>query len=148
MTDGGLNFPDVDEFVWLVETGDLETPWGRWWSPPGGAHGGLAPCPADADPVAIARRALDDWFTAAAAANVDAEDLWIRASVWRLGRVIDGGLTQSTPAESPDPATYGTFLYRSNIDPDAVEVRTPYQVVRAVDDARYAGLKASAASRE
>lgn len=138
MTNDVQHFPDVDEFVWLVEAGDLGRQWGRWWSPPGGARGGLAPWEADA--VAMARRALDEWFTFAAApdSTIDVEDLWIRASVWRLGRIIDGGLTRTTPGEAPDPAAYGTLLYHSGIDPDTVEVRTPYQVVRAVDDARHA----------
>ncbi|GIF17181.1 hypothetical protein FHX34_103918 [Actinoplanes teichomyceticus] len=31
---------------------------------------------------------------------------------------------------------YGLWLYGNNIAPDAVEVRTPHQVVRLVDEAR------------
>ena len=136
MDDEPRHYPEVDEFVWLVETGDLGRPWGRWWPPAAGPCAGLAPCPFEGDPVLVARQALDDWFAAAAAADVDAEDLWVRASVWRLGRVIDGGLIRATPDEAPDLPAYGTLLYRSGVAPDAVEVRTPFQVVRAVDQAR------------
>ena len=138
MDESPQHFPDVDEFVWLVESGQTSQPWGRWRPPPGGPRGGLAPCPFEADPAVVARQALDDWFAEATATvgDLDAEDLWLRASVWRLGRVVDGGLIRATPSEAPDLSSYGRLLYRSGIAPDAVEVRTPYQVVRAADVAR------------
>ncbi len=86
----------------------------------------------------MARRALDDWLAATVAADrVDTEDLWLRCSAWRLGRIIDGGLVRTGPDEVPNLATYGMWLYAEGVDPDAVEVRTPIQVARAADDLRY-----------
>jgi hypothetical protein len=93
----------------------------------------------------VARRALDDWLAATVAADrIDTEDLWLRCSAWRLGRIIDGGLTQTGPDEAPSLSSYGTWLYAKGIDPDAVEVRTPLQVARAADDLRCHRMPATA----
>jgi hypothetical protein len=72
----------------------------------------------------VARQALDCWLAATVAADrVDTEDLWLRCSAWRLGRVIHGGLAQTSPDEAPDLATYGIWLYAQ------VSTRTPSMCV-------------------
>jgi hypothetical protein len=132
------HFPDGDEFVWLVETGDLNRVWGRWWPAPGDQpNGGRAPCETPGAAAATARQALADWLAATVAAGViDTEDLWLRVSVWRLGRVIDGGLVRTGPDEVRDLTIYGSWLYAQSVAPDAVEVRTPLQVAFAADELR------------
>lgn len=153
MTGDLRHFPDVDEYVWLIETGDRLSPWSRWSSAPGDQpRGGRTPddpqAAAEFEATGVARQALDAWLSATVAADrVDTEDLWLRCSAWRLGRVIDGGLAQTGPDEAPDLATYGIWLYAQGIDPDAVEVRTPIQVARAADDLRYHRTSATASHR-
>lgn len=143
MTGDTRHFPDVDEYIWLIETGDRRSPWSRWFPAPGDQpRGGRTPANpevvADSEAAVVARQALDDWLAATVAADrVDTEDLWLRCSAWRLGRIIDGGLVRTGPDEVPDLATYGMWLYAEGVDPDAVEVRTPIQVARAADDLRY-----------
>lgn len=136
MSDDVRRFPDIDEYTWLIETVDLKNRWGRW-SSTHGPYGGTVPRPLDDDPVAVAKQMLGAWFQTAVTENWDLEDLWVRASVWRLGRVVDGGLIHSTPYDLPNPAGFGRVLYASDIDPDAVEVRTPFQIGRIGDEIRH-----------
>jgi hypothetical protein len=118
------HFPDVDEYVWLIETGELRGSWSSILGP----FGGTAECLFETDPVDVAKQALDVWFHTAVPAEWDLEDTWVRASVWRLGRVVDGGLIVETPYDRKDPATYGRLLHANNIAPDVVEIRTPFQI--------------------
>jgi hypothetical protein len=129
------HFPDVDEYVWLIESSDDGARW--WpWSREQLPGGGLAPW--DSFTVDI-HRALADvltaWFAAAAQAQMELEDTWVRASAWRLGRIVDGLQVRTTPAHVESPETYGRWLYANTIAPDVVEVRTPYEAVRLVDAA-------------
>jgi hypothetical protein len=50
-----------------------------------------------------------------AAGSVDVEDLWLRALVWRVGWVVDGGLTTTGPQDAPGPAcTAGSCTSRAS----------------------------------
>lgn len=134
MADGERHFPDVEEYVWLVDCSDHGSSWRTWGH--GFPEGGLAPFVDDTRSLLL--DVLDGWITAAAGAEVDFDDhpTWIRASAWRLGRIVHGGLVTTTPAEVKSATQYGWWLHGNSIAPDAVEVRTPHQVVRLVDEAR------------
>lgn len=129
------HFPDVDEYVWLIESSDDGARW--WpWSREQLPGGGLAPWdPFTVDIHGALADVLTVWFAAAARAELDLEDTWVRASAWRLGRIVDGHLVRTTPAEVASPEKYGQWLHASTVAPDVVEVRTPYEAVRLVDAA-------------
>ncbi|MEU1813406.1 hypothetical protein [Micromonospora aurantiaca (nom. illeg.)] len=80
----------------------------------------------------LAGRVLSDWLAAVVdTSELRVDDLWARACVWRVGRVVDGGLSGVRPEELSAPERYGSFLCLRKIAPDAVQVRTPVQVERA-----------------
>lgn len=136
VTNSALPADAGDEYTWLIETSDEGQTWWPERHPVYGDRdtGGIERAATAED---LAHTVLDRRFRALRWDEVyDWDDLWFRVTVWNHHAASDGAGWQQPPYP-PDqagqtPHHYGRYLQHHQVEPYAVEVRTPRQVRAAV----------------